>query len=125
MVRRNSGRKGWKTLIRPAWRVRDDAVHDRCALASHRARMPLSDAADALEWPRSTSGAPSRARVACFGHAHVTRLRAIRSHIGPRTGSGTRPLTTTTRPCPSHRSISETSKSAMATSSSSMACPST
>ncbi|MDR5662700.1 hypothetical protein KPA97_15615, partial [Burkholderia cenocepacia] len=40
MVRRNSGRKGWKTLIRPARRVRDDAVHDRCALASHRAGMP-------------------------------------------------------------------------------------
>ncbi|WP_081077905.1 hypothetical protein [Burkholderia pseudomultivorans] len=28
MVRRNSGRKGWKTLMRRARRVRDDAVHD-------------------------------------------------------------------------------------------------
>ncbi|ESS41448.1 hypothetical protein P355_4595 [Burkholderia cenocepacia KC-01] len=40
MVRRNSRRKGWKTLIRPARRVRDDAAHDRCAIASHRADMP-------------------------------------------------------------------------------------
>ncbi|ERJ40707.1 hypothetical protein L810_3267 [Burkholderia sp. AU4i] len=40
MVRRNSGRKGWKTLIRSARRVRDDAVHDRCAHASHRTGMP-------------------------------------------------------------------------------------
>ncbi|RQV11756.1 hypothetical protein DF039_25160 [Burkholderia cenocepacia] len=125
MVRRNSGRKGWKTLIRPARRVRNDAVHDRCALESHRARMPSSDAADALEWPRSTSGGPPPASVVCFGHAHVTRLRAIRSHTGRGPGSATHPLTTTTRPCPSHRSISATSKSAMATSSSSMACPST
>ncbi|RQU16191.1 hypothetical protein DF153_21605 [Burkholderia cenocepacia] len=125
MVRRNSGRKGWKTLIRPARRVRDDAVHNHRALAPHRARMPSSEAADALEWPRSTSSGPPRAGIVCFGHARVTCLRAIRSHTGHTPGSGTHPLTTTTRPCPSHRSISATSKSAMATSSSSMACPST
>ncbi|RQR50397.1 hypothetical protein DIE07_03465 [Burkholderia sp. Bp9002] len=28
MVRRNPGRKGWKTLIRPVGAIRDDAVHD-------------------------------------------------------------------------------------------------
>ncbi|WP_185500322.1 MULTISPECIES: hypothetical protein [unclassified Burkholderia] len=40
MVRRNSGRKGWKTLIRHAGRVGDDAVHDPCAHAPSRACAP-------------------------------------------------------------------------------------
>jgi len=40
MVRRNSGRKGWKTLIRHAGRVGDDAVHDPCVHAPCRAGMP-------------------------------------------------------------------------------------
>ncbi|WP_160327430.1 hypothetical protein [Burkholderia sp. Bp9031] len=40
MVRRNSGRKGWKTLIRHAGRVGDDAVHDPCAHAPCRTGMP-------------------------------------------------------------------------------------
>ncbi|MFP3501878.1 hypothetical protein [Burkholderia sp. SIMBA_062] len=39
MVRRNSGRKGWKTLIRHAGRVDDDAVHDPRADAPCRAGM--------------------------------------------------------------------------------------
>ncbi|WGS43742.1 hypothetical protein LFL97_09565 [Burkholderia sp. JSH-S8] len=40
MVRRNSGRKGWKTLIRPVGAIRDDAVHDPGAHAAHRACVP-------------------------------------------------------------------------------------
>ncbi|AXK65430.1 hypothetical protein CN645_18810 [Burkholderia sp. IDO3] len=41
MVRRNSGRKGWKTLIRPAWRVGDDAAQDPCMQSPCRARHAL------------------------------------------------------------------------------------
>ncbi|MBR7961295.1 MULTISPECIES: hypothetical protein [Burkholderia] len=40
MVRRNCGRKGWKTLIRHAGRVGDDAVHDRRVHAPRCADMP-------------------------------------------------------------------------------------
>jgi hypothetical protein len=37
MVRRNSGCKGWKTLIRSVRAVSNDAVQDREVRASHRA----------------------------------------------------------------------------------------
>ncbi|WP_155670731.1 hypothetical protein [Burkholderia stagnalis] len=39
MVRRNPGRKGWKTLIRPVGALRDDAVHDQRTHAPHHACM--------------------------------------------------------------------------------------
>jgi hypothetical protein len=39
MVRRNSGRKGWKTLMRRARRIRNGAAHDRCTRASLRADL--------------------------------------------------------------------------------------